>query len=830
VTNTCENWGTLTDYGPVANPSVLSEYGKIALLHEGAGVTSPPLNWGSTTFSGKAAGWGGAFDWPRGLTSGYEFVFVFNFSLLPDLILADENILWTRARDSAGNGRVVMRYVPARDGTVRLSFLKDRRFRDPSRPEQGIQFRSGTGCVRMGQATVRAYPRYDRLGSLKTTNVEPLLTNRDFFQAPLVEPTMSPIERPGYPTMDVRFMHETLEAYVPESPSRLEEATAGQTKQIIDTLPILQANGFSGMMIYHLPEELLEALAKSTLRHFIVEMCGAGEWWLCREGVFINRSRYELGLSNCNRLLSRMPDCRVYFWFAEVEDREHFLFEGPLSPKKKATDVQDDAGAFAYNDMTDNEFWREESLARANREWKEEIWKKLSDPGRVTAVYQAGSPLAIMRFKNAGSDMTVNKAIFRGAFNITVAAGRGNARGHHQALGLDYDPWTWELRMTHHPDEWRQGWLVYLHAGVSFFYHEGTLFRRDADGRVKPTETGSRVCEITRYARRHPVVGEQIVKMAAMKGSGECSPHDVPKFMPQLPCYGDPPDWISTRFRDYSLLDVFFPKFGDFQRGNLHRFMTGTPYGPLDLIPWDTSVEDMRGYDFVFVLGSNGCDERQLETFTRYVREGGKLMLALGQLRGKSIEPRRVIQSDLTELAGATVDVETNQVTVKSAKIVHTYPDGSMILHHQVGRGEVYLFTTNTLTSLDVEQPRKILEEFGRQSAFVHFDPVSDWLEVMANRKGETISLCVFNHGRVGFPSGNGPKVSPWQGRVALDLAKLNLSGDVVVRQVEDGCRLGELSSAVREGQICFEPTVDFFAEFVIGPKDRIERDWFGSP
>jgi len=822
-----ENWGQLSDYGPVANPSVLYDYGKITLLHQGAGVRSGPIHWGTTTFTGTDPIWGLSFEWPKPLLGRQEFIFVFKFDWLPDLVLAGQNILWTRGRDGAPNGRVALSYAPAVDGPVTLSFLKDARFRPADVTDSGIRFAGGAGCLRLGPAEPVEYPTYSELAHLSRTLPEPILVNRDYFTSPLFEPDLASIDKPPYPTMDVVVLHETLEAYLPQFPSRLHAPAPEHINRIIDTLPILQANGFSGLIVYHLTDDLLEALAASSLRHFIVETCSAGEWWLSRQGVYINRERLELGLDVCNRLQKRMPDAKIYFWFAELEDREFYLFQGPLAPTTDSGQVQDDAGTFRYDDA-DNEFWREDALAQANRQWKADLWKKIHDPNRAVAVYQAGSPLAITRFKNAGADLTMNKAIFRGAFNITVAAARGTARAHHLPVGLDYDPWTWEFRMTHHPDEWRQGWLVYLHTGANFIYHEGTLFRRDADGRIKPTETGRRVCELARYARRHPIVGKPIVKMAAVKGVGECNDVIVPKFMPQLPFGGDPSGWVHHRFRDFNLLDLFFPHFGNVLVGNLQRFMTGTPYGPLDIVPGDIHLTDLQNYDFAFVLGSNGCDEHQLQTFTDYVRGGGSLVLALGQVRGKTLEPRRVIRSDLTELAGVTVEPATGRVTVRSAEIVHRFPDDSLVLHHRFGKGETFLFSTNTLTSLGEDRPRNILRALAEKSAFLRMDPADDWIELQANRKGQTVSLCLFNHGRVGFPSGQGSKTAPWQGTVTVDLEKLNLPVGAILKQVRNANHLTDHPFSTTNTRLSFQTTLDYFTEFVLGPPDRIDPDWFG--
>ena len=823
------DWGRIGDEDPNVAPTVLLEYGKLTLLHQGGGVVYAPLVWGRTTLTSPDAVFGAAFDWVKDLVAGEQFVFMFRFDALPDVVLAAGRILWSRACGAAAGGKLILPYVPAANGPVRLTFLKDARYRPAGDAVSSLRFADLAGCLRLGPAAPVAYEAYDRLGALQADTPAPLLTNRDYFTAPLVAPDLTPIPQPAYPTMALDILHEGIEAYLPQLAYFLPAATPEQIQHQIDLIPVLEANGINGMHLYHLPDDLLEALAASTLRSFIVPTCSAGEWWgPCGGDSHVTRPIYEKGLAMCNRLLERLDDCHVYIWFPEIEDRENDWFKHPRW-KARLNRSQFGLGALPYDDLTDNEFWKEEQLIAASLAWKAELLGKINDPARVTAIYQAGNPYAVAHFASRGAEMTVNKAIFRGCFNATVAAGRGTKRAHHQPHGFDYDPWSWRFRMNHHPLEWRQGLWLYLHAGADFLFHEGTLFRRDTDGRIKPTETGGIFCEAARYARRHPAVGRQVVKMAAMHGSGEFTHLYLPRHMPQIPCDFDPADWVPLRYRDWNLLDVFFPKLGGYMSGRLDRLMTGTPHGPLDVIPWDTAAADLKDYDFVFVLGSNGCDAAQLAAFTKYVRGGGTLVLALGQLHGKGVEPRRVLQGDLTELAGVTVVPETGQVTVIAAETLHTFPEGSQLLRHTVGQGTVYLFTTSNLTALGEEQPRALLERLGTRSAFVHCEPASDWLEVMANRKGETVSLCLFNHGQIGFPSGNGPKTPPWQGRLTVDLAKLGLPEQVEARWVEDGCRLMAQPGVVIGGMLQLDLTVDFFTELVSGPPDRLAADWFGA-
>ena len=823
-------WGRIGNGDPNIAASALYEYGKIRLLHQENNVKSLPIYWGKTTFTCKDDIWGVEFEWVKDLIAGNRFVFIFIFEILPDIILADGNIVWQSTQNEAARGKVIFSYVPDKSGPVTISFLKDASYSEPNIADNGIRFGDFTGCLKLNTCEPVKYESYNKLSSLTRTTVTPVLTNRDYFEEALVEPDFSPLPKVKWRTMKVDVLNETLDAYLPDLAHYTKQACPEHIQNLIDTIPLLEANGINGMMLYHLTGELLEALAKSSLRSFIVETCSAGEWWgPCGSDTHCTRPQYSMGLDICNRLLDRIGDCHVYVWFPEIDERQRDLFRSP-EWKAKLEHNQHGLGSINYDDTTDNEFWKTEKMAEANCRWKKEYWEKLNDPERVTAIYQAGNPFMIADFKNAGSDMTVNKSIFRSCFNTTVAAGRGTMKAHEQPHGFDYDPWSWRFRMNHHPNEWKQGLKVYLHAGCSFLFHEGTLFRRDTKGQMKPTETGQAFCETIRYARQHPTVGKQIAKMAAMQGSGDHTRHLLPRFMPQCAVeHGHPADWFQLSYSDWSLLDIFFPNMGNWIVGNMERLMTGTPYGPLDIIPCDTTFEYMKEYDFVFIIGTNGCTPQQLDAFTQYVENGGTLVLALGQLKRKEIIPRRIITGDLEHFAGVTVDLETEAVNVKTATVLHRFDNGSSLLLNRVGKGKVYLFTTNTLTTMGEVLPRNILQELATKANFTSFEPFSDWLEIMVNRKGQAVSLCIFNHGQIGFPSGNGSKTPVWHGTISIDYRKLGLSEDIIVKKVEDGYKLCDIPAEVINGRIVFEETVDCFAEFVLGPKNQLEQDWLGG-
>ena len=823
-------WGQIGTGSSSLSAAALYEYGKMRLLHQGGGVDVLPVYWGKATFSSNDPVWGVEFDWVKDLISERRFEFVFRFDLLPDVILVDGQIRWTRVKSETSIDKVIFSYIPQKPGPVKLTFIKDASYRKPEMADKGIRFGDLTGCLIREQCGPVEYKSYDLLPELICTEVTPVLTDRDFADERLVEPDLTPIPQVSWQTMPVKVINETVDSYWPNIAHFTTEPSDQSIKHLIDTIPILEANGVDGMMLYHLTDDLLDALADSQLRSFLVATCSAGEWWgPCGSDIHVSRPQYQMGLDICNRLQDRIDDCHVYIWFPEIDERQRDLLSSP-EIKESIQQSKHGLGSLQVDDTTDNEFWVVDLFAEHNRRWKEEYWNKITDPTRATAVYQAGNQFMVTGLKDGGSDMTVNKAIFRGCINTTIAAGRGTMKAHGQPHGYDYDPHSWHFRMNHHPDEWKQGIKAYLHAGCSFLFHEGALLRRDHDGLVKTTQTGKAFFETVRYARTHPSVGKQVVKMAGMQGSGDHTRCYLPRFMPQCATeFGHPADWMDLRFSDWNLLDVFFPKLGDWTVGNYERMMTGTPYGPLDIIPWDTDYEVIKDYDFVFLLGTNGCTSRQFDIFTRYVEDGGTMVLSLGQLRRQEVVPRRIISGDLKYFAGIHVDLETEEVTEDTAKVIYRFNDSAKLLVNKVGKGRVYLFTTNNLTCMGQQQPSKILIELACQSRFVDFEPFCDWLEIMTSRKGKALSLCVFNHGQIGFPSGNGPQSGPWNGTISVDLEKLDMTDkNVVVRKVIDAYKLCPVKADVVGRTIVFKETVECFSEFVIAP-EKMLKDWFNA-
>src|SRR5690606_20795078 len=86
--------------------------------------------------------------------------------------------------------------------------------------------------------------------------------------------------------------------------------------------------------------------------------------------------------------------------------------------------------------------------------------------------------------------------------------------------------------------------------------------------------------------------------------------------------------------RSFDLLRVLFPRYWPqgISRANCplapQGWFTGTPFGPVDLLPEDAPPEVLSRYAGAIMLGWNTASVDQATRFRRYVEGGGSLLLA----------------------------------------------------------------------------------------------------------------------------------------------------------------------------------------------------------
>ena len=143
---------------------------------------------------------------------------------------------------------------------------------------------------------------------------------------------------------------------------------------------------------------------------------------------------------------------------------------------------------------------------------------------------------------------------------------------------------------------------------------------------------------------------------------------------------------------------------------------------------------------------------------------------------------------------------------------------------------------TDYLTDVSGEWNTRFLRHLAEPSRHVVFEPPSDWLEYTLHKKGKTYLLALFNHGQIGFPSGNGPKTGIWNGTVNLvvdgfpSLKGVGLEAFTVdFAHSADGedPAFQPIPLTTTEGRIHLEVDVDHRKELLIGPSGTTQEAFF---
>ena len=98
---------------------------------------------------------------------------------------------------------------------------------------------------------------------------------------------------------------------------------------------------------------------------------------------------------------------------------------------------------------------------------------------------------------------------------------------------------------------------------------------------------------------------------------------------------------------------------GSTRRQRLRRWLSGSPYGQFDIVPYDIPDAQLSAYPFAFVPGWNSLDEEMYHRLETYVRNGGNLLLSAIQLRNDlkhSERPRFFASGNVESLFGVVLD------------------------------------------------------------------------------------------------------------------------------------------------------------------------------
>jgi len=538
--------------------------------------------------------------------------------------------------------------------------------------------------------------------------------------------------------------------------------------------------------------------------------------------------------------LSIVPDGEVYLFYPEVNScYGHWgggIVDSPLAQLPGYEKVREGG----------KKGW--ELCFRFFRELTDELKRRIGGKVKVIAQLDRAAFQGAYLF-HSGADIVMHKNIHRQSINIVVANSRGAARAYDKEYGFDFDAWDRNYWWSYHHRGIWHGLLVYFHAGAKYLLQEvptATPFGHGHAGKLN--RYGKVWLDFCRYARMHPKRGEQEVRIAIMRALGDewnrvagpSASWEAGRWVPRaLKERVGRKRVEETYLWDYVLLNLVFANYGLPWRTHPDRLCTGTPYGPVDFIPWDTPADKLHEYDVVIFLGHGIVDENTARNLERFVEQGGKLVLAAGQLRGD--DGKFVVNEFLGVKFGETKRWEELpythlKPTSADAEVVSRLPNGEpMVVKVRHGEGTAYIFCGEWLTYFNDWVPTKFILPLLEEAKVLDFEPKSDWLEYMVQKKGRSYIFPIFNHGRGFFPSGNGRDYGPWEGRVKVYLDKLGLSAReleawrVVYRPEEEvPFSLEPLEFSVKGGVLRLRLKVEEFEEVVVGPKGRAKGDFFG--
>ena len=297
----------------------------------------------------------------------------------------------------------------------------------------------------------------------------------------------------------------------------------------------------------------------------------------------------------------------------------------------------------------------------------------------------------------AGVDMCV--AQFNKMHNVLLLAdARGAARAYKKAV------WgTYIAEGAHkHPegDDTLRMWWLALHlsyiCGSSFANDEESVLRNYherlySQGDRFPRTRQEILREFNRFVKSHPRSGELQVKQALLIGRYACDVADglsdsrregLPPMVWRF-CGANTPEWLpSTPEYGWRYLDVFFP--GVWLHSlvqsprRVRRWYSGTPYGELELIPIEASINVWKQFKLLLLLGWNTMEKGTYQRIKKYVQNGGVIFMSIPHL---STNESRQLQVNRTEPLNLLQDGDFSDVFgVKASGIAGRLSDLETIM------------------------------------------------------------------------------------------------------------------------------------------------------
>jgi hypothetical protein len=178
-------------------------------------------------------------------------------------------------------------------------------------------------------------------------------------------------------------------------------------------------------------------------------------------------------------------------------------------------------------------------------------------------------------------------------------------------------------------------------------------------------------------------------------------------------------------------------------------FFSGTPYGPVDILPIEADCELINQYKFMAFLGWNTADESQIDKLIDYVKNGGILLLSWPHLSGTvnraeafGENPQILKNECIDKLIGAELDgfIQTateddshawvGKIRLKSATALIGNSDGvPLVIENKLGNGKVILVNLKAYPSENSVKRiyTKLLNELGK--LILEKEKGKGWLE-----------------------------------------------------------------------------------------------------
>lgn len=839
--------------------------------------------------SSKQGIYGLEFEWKTSMKEKTAYRWSFwagNKSDIPDIITVNNDIVWTKDLDfSSDNDSIEFEYAPESEGKATIRFINEAHhnqgknsFRYLWAPFTNQAGKANITCLSSPYyIKIPLYSKYYLPADASYSKTESEKQMRDYFDTYMVSPESEPVNIPAIDYLSSGV--EILEHWLPLPEAGTYYKQLGITTSIYCPENITRRDNYF--------EDWAQAAKQAGIKNIVLfplmtlhdewdredetpGQYGYVQWHMTMRGgmpgkyplwepdtriVKIQKS-IDATTEVANRWLSLVPDGKVFMFGSEASGA-YGVYTGGIATS--------DIGIFeGYGQIIEGGRTAWETAFRFMSDLKARLDLKLGkNKSKVIYLDQSDSAAFNVAYLfKSGADMVMSKNIVTQNANIATSISRGISKAYNKDWAIDFDSWDWGMWYSHTPEAIRHGMLSYFFAGPSAIMNEIPVWNFQESHLNK---WGDSWLDFVRFTKVHPPLGSQQAGIGIIRGIGDewnsirgtkqdwalkdyVYNDEMNKALQQNPV---PDKWIGaskarnqkggvegedTYLGDYDLLSLIFKDYGNSVRTDSTREFTGTPYGPADFLPWDVSPAATSEYKAIIYMGRGaGTDRSTLKTLLGYAEKGGKLVIAAGQLKG---DDGKFYSDDFAgiDLGERKTDNELPYIKLSGGESIAKLSGGDpAVVKIKYGKGEIYLFAGEYLTSMGQNVPVDVLKTVLPSASYISFSKQADYIEYMIQNKGESRAISLLNHGRGWFPSGISKDQGIWSGKISIDLNRLGLTGELEVYNVIqkiDGTTsvsLEKLDFVRKVNVIEIEANIDELQEIIIGPVGKAKADFYSN-